>query len=135
MADEGLVVEALRSGSGLTLIVWPASGRRAVLREGRRLADLDDAETEALLESAAPLTATEAIIELEGESWLAQQTGPAWAEPAEASADLCGIRFLRLDGSERCETLAGRPPGPLPDGSGLREMLDGLLRAEEGGEA
>lgn len=134
MADTGLVVEALRSGSGLTLIVWPASGRRAVLREGRRLADLDDAETDGLLESAAPLTATEAIIELEGESWLAQQTGPAWAEPAEASADLCGIRFLRLDGSERCETLAGRPPGPLPDESGLREMLDGLLRAEEGGE-
>ncbi|MGD8495459.1 MAG: hypothetical protein PVF05_04660 [Gemmatimonadales bacterium] len=135
MADERRAVEALRSGSGLTLVVWPASGRRAVLREGRRLADLDVAEIDALHDTAAPLTATETVIEVEGEPWLVQQTGPAWAEPAEASADLCGIQFLRLDGSERCEALAGRPPGPLPDDSGLRGLLDDLLRVEAGGEA
>lgn len=135
MADERHAVEALRTGSGLGLIVWPATGRRAVLREGRRLADLDGAELDALHASGAPLTATEAVIEVEGEPWLVQQTGPAWAEPAEASADLCGLQFLRLDGSERRETLAGRSPGPLPDESRLRRLLTGLLGAEEDGEA
>lgn len=125
-------VEALRTGSGLTLVVWPAEGRRAALTEGRRLADLGDAELGALHETASPLTATETVIELDGAAWLVQQTGPAWAEPAAASADLCGLSFLRLDGSEHREIVTGRSPGPLPSREELRAALaDALEPGEE----
>ena len=105
-------VEALVSPSGLSLVVFPELGKRASLPAGRRLADLDAGELEALAETASPLTVTERVIELDGEPWLAQQTGPAWAEPDEASADLCGILFTRLGGSAARHRVGGRPPGP-----------------------
>ena len=124
-------IEALRTGTGLALVVWPAQGRRAALPDGRRLADLGDAELGALHESASPLTATETVIELHGAAWLVQQTGPAWAEPAEASADLCGLSFLRLDGSEHREILPGRAPGPLPSEEELRALVADALDAGE----
>lgn len=132
MAEVGEgAVEALRTESGLALIVWPAEGRRAALPDGRRLADLGDAELGALLESSSPLTVTETVIELDGAAWLVQQTGPAWAEPADASADLCGLSFLRLDGSEHREIVTGRSPGPLPPSEELRALLAGALEPDE----
>jgi hypothetical protein len=125
-------IEALRTESGLTLVVWPARGRRATLSDGRRLADLGDTELAALLEGSSPLTVTETVIEFGGAAWLVQQTGPAWAEPAEASADLCGLSFLRLDGTEHREILSGRSPGPLPSSE---ELSASLADALEPGEA
>jgi len=131
----GGAVEALRTESGLSLVVWPAEGRRAALPAGRRLANLGDTELGALHESSSPLTVTETVIELGGVAWLVQQTGPAWAEPAEASADLCGLSFLRLDGSGHRETLSGRSPGPLPSREELSALLaDALEAAEEPAE-
>ena len=74
-------------------------------------------------------------MELDGAAWLVQQTGPAWAEPADASAGLCGLSFLRLDGSEHRETVTGRSPGPLPSGEELRALLaDALEPGEEPAE-
>lgn len=124
-------VEALRTESGVALVVWPAVGRRAAISDGRRWVDLDDAERAALFESASPLTVTERVVELDGEPWLVQQTGPAWAEPAAASADLCGLAFLRLDGSEHREVLSGRAPGPPPDDAEIRRLLAGALAGDE----
>lgn len=129
-ADRGSVV-ALRTESGLALVVWPDEGRRAAISDGRDLADLSGAERAALYETASPLTVTEGVIELEGEAWLAQQTGPAWAEPAEASADLCGLSFLRLDGSEQREIVSGRAPGRIPAAAELRQLLATSLRNDE----
>ena len=101
------------------------------LSDGRRLADLGDTDLGALQDSSSPLTVTETVIELGGAAWLVQQTGPAWAEPAEASADLCGFSFLRLDGSEHREILSGRAPGPLPSEDELRALLAGALEPGE----
>jgi len=128
--DRG-VVEALRTESGLALVVWPDQGRRAAILDGRRLADHSGEERAALYETASPLTVTECVIELEGEAWLVQQTGPAWAEPAEASTDLCGLSFLRLDGSEQREIVSHGAPGPLPAAAELRELLATALRDDE----
>lgn len=126
----GGAIEALTSESGLSLVVFPDLGRRASLPAGRRLADLDAGELAALAEEAYPLTVTERIIEHDGAQWLVQQTGPAWAEPDEASADLCGILFTRLGGSEERHEAGGRAPGPLPDDGELRRMLARILSAE-----
>lgn len=120
-------VEALRATSGLSLVVFPEKDLRAALREGRRLADLDAGELNELEDGATGLTVTERIIEREGEPWLVQQTGPAWAEADEASADLCGILFIRLDGSAERHAIGGRSPGPLPENDELRRILDRAL--------
>lgn len=128
------MIEAWTSASGLSLVVFPELGRRARLPAGRRLADLDTQELDALAEAASPLTTTERLIELDGGPWLVQQTGPAWAEPDEASADLCGILFTRLGGSRERHAVGGRPPAPLPDETALRRMLERRLAAEGAGE-
>lgn len=126
-------VQALRAASGLSLVVFPEEGLRATLPEGRRLADLEGAEAAELREHATGLTATERVIEREGEPWLVQQAGPAWAEPDEASADLCGMIFTRLDGSAERHAVSGRPPGPLPADGELRRMLDAALAEDAAG--
>jgi len=118
-------VEALRSASGMSLVVFPDDRLRAGLPAGRSLADLSAEEQAELRAGAAPLTVTEDLIEFDGAPWLVQQTGPAWAEPAEASAELCGLLFLRLDGSGRRHAVEGRPPGPIPGPDELRRMLEG----------
>lgn len=128
-------VEALRAASGLALVVFPEEGLRATLPEGRRLAELTGEELAELRDGAAELTVTEGIIEREGESWLVQQTGPAWAEPDEGSSDLCGVIFTRLDGSAERHAVTGRPPGPLPAGDELRDLLDAALADDADADA
>lgn len=123
-------VEALRAASGLSLVVFPEKELRARLPEGRRLADLTPEELTELEESATNLTVTEGVIEPDGDSWLVQQTGPAWAEADEASADLCGIVFTRLDGSAERHAVTGRPPGPLPAADELGQLLEAALRGD-----
>jgi len=141
-------VEALHAVSGMALIVFPGAGAadgapaaegaaapaRAALPAGRRLADLTDDELSELRAGASPLTITERLIEHDGVPWLVQQTGPAWAEPAEASTDLCGLLFTRLDGSGRRHAVEGRPPGPLPAAGQLRRILAAALSGDAGGE-
>lgn len=127
----GGAVEALRSVTGMRLVVWPGAGVRAGLEPDRRLADLSAEELAALRSRATALTGTERLIEREGEWWLVQQTGPAWAEPDEASADLCGLAFTRLDGSQRRHAVHGRPPGPPPPDDELRRILEGAIRAAD----
>jgi hypothetical protein len=123
-------VEGLHSVSGMTLVVFPADRVRAGLAAGRRLADLSPDELSELRAGAAPLTVTEGLIERDGTPWLVQQTGPAWAEAAEASADLCGLLFTRLDGSGRRHAVEGRPPGPLPAPDELGRILEDALNGD-----
>lgn len=120
-------VEALRSMSGMTLVVFPEERVRAALPAGRSLADLSADELAELRAGAAPLTVTEALIEFDGAPWLVQQTGPAWAEAADASAELCGLLFLRLDGSGHRQAVEGRAPGPIPGADELRRVLEDAL--------
>lgn len=130
MAERAGAVEALRSMSGMSLVVFPAERVRASLPAGRTLADLSADELAELRAGAASLTVTEALIEFDGAPWLVQQTGPAWAEPAEASADLCGLLFIRLDGSGHRHAFDGRAPGPIPGPDELRRVLEGALRGD-----
>ncbi len=130
MGERENAVEALHSMSGMSLVVFPAERVRARLPAGRKLADLSAAELADLRAGATSLTVTEDLIEYDGAPWLVQQTGPAWAEPADASADLCGLRFLRLDGSGRRHAVEGRPPGPIPGPDELRRLLEGALSGD-----
>lgn len=130
VGEGGSGVEALHSMSGMSLIVFPAERVRAPLPAGRKLADLSADELTELRAGAAPLTVTEELIEFDGSPWLVQQTGPAWAEAAEASADLCGLLFLRLDGSGRRHAVDGRAPGPIPGPDELRRVLEGALSGD-----
>lgn len=127
--DAGAVM-ALRSTSGMSLVVFPEERLRASLEAGRKLAELTAADLAELRAGAAPLTVTEALIEFDGAPWLVQQTGPAWAEPAEASAELCGLLFLRLDGSGRRHAVDGRAPGPIPGPDELRRVLGDALSGD-----
>lgn len=127
MAEDAGVVVALRSTSGMSLVVFPEDRVRASLPAGRTFADLSADEVAELRAGAAPLTVTEAFIEFDGAPWLVQQTGPAWAEPAEASAELCGLLFTRLDGSGRRHAVDGRAPGPIPGPDELRRVLEDAL--------
>lgn len=126
---ESRPVEALQAVSGLTLVLWPGEGVRAVLPAGSALADLSAARLAELRADAKPLTVTERIIEADGAAWLVQQTGPAWAEEGGAS-DLCGLMFTRLDGSARRWALVGRAPGPIPEGDALVDLLERARRGE-----
>lgn len=123
-------VEALRSMSGMSLVVFPHERVRASLPPGRALADLSAEDLAELRAGAVPLTVTEELIEFDGAPWLVQQTGPAWAEPAEASAELCGLQFLRLDGSGRRHAVDGRAPGPMPGPDELRRVLEDALSGD-----
>lgn len=123
-------VEALHSMSGMSLVAFPAGRVRASLPAGRTLADLSADELADLRAGASPLTVTEAMIEFDGAPWLVQQTGPAWAEPAEASADLCGLLYSRLDGSGHRHAVDGRAPGPIPGPDELRRVLEDALSGD-----
>lgn len=126
----GVALEALRSMSGMSLVVFPEDRVRAGLPAGRTLADLAADDVARLRAGAAPLTVTEELIEFDGAPWLVQQTGPAWAEPAEASAELCGLLFIRLDGSGRRHAVDGRAPGPIPAPDELRRVLEDALSGD-----
>lgn len=115
-----LVIEAWRAISGHALVyLLPLDGgappaddrrdRRAVLEPGRELADLDAAAREALASGGAPLTPTERrFTDKEGETWLAQCSGPVWAEGV--ADGLTGIVFTRLTGGHERRLLRnGRP--------------------------
>ena len=130
MSEGAGAVEALRSMSGMSLVVFPSARVRASLPAGRMLSDLSADELAELRAGAARLTVTEELIEFDGVPWLVQQTGPAWAEPAEASAELCGLQFLRLDGSGRRYAVDGRAPGPIPGPDELRRLLEDALSGD-----
>lgn len=130
LVEDAGAVEALQSMSGMSLVVFPAERVRASLPAGRTLADLSADELAELRAGAAPLTVTEALIEFDGAPWLVQQTGPAWAEPAEASAELCGLLYTRLDGSGHRHAVDGRAPGPIPGPDELRQVLEDALRGD-----
>ena len=84
--------------------------RRASLEPGEEVASLDRGRLESLWSEAAPLTATEQRIrDIEGRPWLAQSSGPVWAE-ADTAAGLTGLVFTSLDGTgERLEVSGGTP--------------------------
>lgn len=111
-----------RAVSGLGLVVFPEPGVRATIPAGGSLGSMSDEELVELAASAAPLTATEAILDHEDGPWLVQATGPAWAE--SAASDVCGLLFTRLDGSGQRWAIEGREPGPLPPPEELRSLLD-----------
>lgn len=138
---DGAVV-ALMSVTGMSLVVFPEAGTRAALPKGTSLAELSDAEFDELRASAVPATVTERFFRVDPVDgandvwWLVQQTGPAWAEPAAASADACGLLFTRLDGSlARYALPDGRPPGPLPDDDELRRLLHAAVHGPPAGGA
>ena len=93
--------------------------RRALLESGESLSDLDDDRLGELLAEGAPLTATERRLETpDGGRWLAQSTGPVWAEGV--AAGLTGVLFTDLRGSGERHRVGS---GPI---AGLAE--DRLLR-------
>lgn len=72
--------------------------RRATLEPGEHLDTLDGDRLEVLVEAASPLTETERrIVDSAGVPWLAQASGPVWAEGGAASG-LVGVVFTRLAG-------------------------------------
>lgn len=116
------VIEAWRgdSGHGLCYFLALPAGeagdpdaaddrhdRRAVLAPDEELADADEDRLRELHERARPLTDTERRFSgPDGKWWLAQNTGPVWAEAGVAEG-ATGILFTSLEGTlER-----GRVPG------------------------
>ncbi len=72
--------------------------RRATLEPGEELTALSEDRLDALVAGAAPLTKTERrIVDAAGVPWLAQASGPVWAEGGVA-AGLAGVVFTRLQG-------------------------------------
>lgn len=120
MDDRPVVVRTVEDGH--SLVVFIPSGRRSALAPGARLEDARVAELES---SAVPMTATETLVDLDGDTWLVQSSGPVWAEAA--AADSAGLVFTALDGSGRRVSLSGLAPGPLPDQSELAAVLKGAL--------
>lgn len=102
-------VEAWRGqgGHGLCYLLPLDSGealdddredRRAVLEPGEELQAMDADRLDALFEAATALTATERrILDAGGVPWLAQSSGPVWAE-GDVAAGLAGVVFTRLQG-------------------------------------
>ena len=125
------VIEVLHAVSGMSLVVFPEEGLRAALPADQDLAGLGEDELEALRARAVPLTRTERLFELDGESWLLQQTGPAWADPSDTSADACGLLVTRMDGSQERHAVTGRPPGPPPAEDELRAILRSALAGDD----
>lgn len=115
------------SGLGLGYFVRDDLGggdRRAPLAPGVDVAALDDDGFRALWESARPLTSTERrFVDDEGEVWLAQGTGPAWAAEG-AAAGAVGVR-LRCVSAER--------PAVALGGVALADTTDAELAARARG--
>ncbi len=120
--------EVARAPSGLGLGYFVCDGpemadRRTALPAGRALDDLDDEAFRALWEAGRPLTRTERrVVDGGGAIWLAQSTGPVWAEGGSAA----GTVGLRL----RCIS-AHRPVVEL-NGASLSGMSDAELIARVG---
>ena len=122
--DERPVVARTADG-GHSLIVFLPSGRRSALPPGIQL---EDASLADLASEAVAMTATETLLELDGVNWLAQASGPVWAEAA--AADSGGFVFTALDGSLRRVVVSGLAPGPVPDLANLVEVLRVALSGE-----
>jgi hypothetical protein len=120
MGDRPVVARTAEGGH--SLVVFVPSGRRSALAPGERL---EDASLGDLESSSVEMTATEILIDLDEVMWLAQASGPVWADAA--AADSAGFVFTALDGSGHRVTVTGLPPGPLPDQSELRAVLNGAL--------
>ncbi len=77
---------------------------------------LDDHRLDALFETATALTETERrILDAAGAPWLAQASGPVWAEGG-AAAGLAGVVFTRLQGPfQRLTVQDDRAPAAPPE--------------------
>lgn len=123
MDDRPIV--AREAAGGHSLVVFVPSGRRSALLPGASLKDTSVAD---LASSAVEMTATETLVDLDGATWLAQASGPVWAEAA--AADSAGFVFTALDGSSRRVEVTGLAPGPLPGHSQLVAVLKDALTGD-----
>jgi hypothetical protein len=114
----GYFAERTRSG-------WAGSetDRRVVLEPGEEVASLDEGRIRELWESGTPLTTTERrFVDDEGDLWLAQGVGPAWADRGTAEAAV-GTRVRCVSSVATVIMVAGRGPADLS-----AEDLVGLVR-------
>ena len=81
-------------GLGYFLAEAPEDDRRAALDPGVDFESLSEADVLALWAGAAGLTPTERRFSASGEVWLAQASGPVWADGA--AAGLTGLRVRCL---------------------------------------
>ncbi len=121
--DERAEVGRVAEG-GHSLVVFIPGGQRVALEPRQALQELDIDDLRA---AATPLTPTECLIFPAGGEWLVQASGPVWAEAA--ARDSCGLVFTALDGSLKRISVTGLPPGPLPSGEHLAEVLTRALAA------
>lgn len=117
-------VVARVADEGHSLVIFVPGGQRVALEPGQVL---QDSAIEGLRAEATPLTPTECLLSAPGGQWLVQASGPVWAEAA--SADSCGLVFTALDGSLKRTAVTGMPPGPLPTGEQLADILARALAA------
>ena len=104
---------------GHSLVILLPSGQRMALDPGQ---DLQSLTAENLSAGATGLTPTEKLISAVDSQWLAQASGPVWAE--NAAADSCGLVFTALDGSMRRVVVTNLPPGPLASIDQLIAVLE-----------
>ena len=117
-------VVARVADAGHSLVIFIPGGKRVALDPGQVL---QDSAIEDLLAAATPLTPTECLVSATGSQWLVQASGPVWAEAA--ATDACGLVFTALDGSMKRIAVTGLPPGPLPTGEQLADVLVRALAA------
>lgn len=132
--DRWLAIDAWRDSRDLGLCyMLPLEGdapapddrrdRRAVLEPGQSLDGLDAAALQSLWSGGVPLTDTERrFSDPDDAVWLAQNTGPVWAE-ADAATDSTGV-LIRCLSAARPDVVV-TPSGPVRDEppGRLREML------------
>ena len=100
--------------------------RRSTLEPGQLLRDLEAAALDTLWSAGVPLTETERrLVDPDNHLWLAQNTGPVWAEGGGAS-DATGVLFRCLSASR--PHIGVSPAGHLRDES--TDWLRGLLAPE-----
>ncbi len=115
--DDRPVVARVADG-GHSLVIFIPGGQRVALEPGQVL---QNSAIEELRAAATPLTPTECLVSVAGSQWLVQASGPVWAEAA--AADSCGLVFTALNGSMKRLGVTGLPPGPLPTGQQLADVL------------
>lgn len=128
---EHKATEAWRSPSGHTLVFFSPDRARAALPPELDLADLTEVELTELLAGAVSLTVTETVFEAtDGRLWLAQRSGPVWAEGSGASGAF-GVVFTSLTGSaERRRIDLDEPlPGDEAEASCLPPLLEAARRS------
>ena len=121
--DDQPVVARVADG-GHSLVIFIPGGQRVALEPGQ---DLQSSAIEDLRAAGTPLTPTECLVSAAGSQWLVQASGPVWAEAA--ATDSCGLVFTALDGSRKRITVTGLPPGPLPAGEEIADLLAKALAA------